>query len=68
MSNVNAHRAIQLFDEIADQLRQHVIFSDQEDADAITLWIGGTYLMDKWEFGQSYIFIHQRESAVKLLF
>jgi hypothetical protein len=62
MSDENAHQATQLFDEIADQLRRHMIFSDQEDADAITLWIGGTYLMDTWDiWPKLYIYSPERE-------
>ena len=58
----HAQQAIQLFDQIADQLRKHVIFSDQEDSVAITLWIRGNYLVDHWDIWPTlYIFSPERE-------
>lgn len=37
-----------LAEEIRDRLRAHVVFGASGDADAATLWIFGTYLMDCW--------------------
>ncbi len=37
-----------LAEEIRDRLRAHVVFSTAADADAATLWIFGSYLMDVW--------------------
>lgn len=34
---------------IANVLRDHVKFKSDTDADAVALWIVGTYLMDHWE-------------------
>ena len=35
-------------DHIADTIRKHVIFQSHHDADAIAVWIIGSYLMDHW--------------------
>lgn len=37
-----------LAEEIRDRLRAHVVFGASGDADAATLWIFGSYLMDTW--------------------
>lgn len=37
-----------LAEEIRDRLRAHVVFGAAGDADAATLWILGTYLMETW--------------------
>lgn len=37
-----------LAEEIRARLRAHVVFAAPADADAATLWIFGTYLMDVW--------------------
>ncbi|MFC3613562.1 DUF3631 domain-containing protein [Lutimaribacter marinistellae] len=37
-----------LAEEIRDRLHAHVIFAGSGDADAATLWILGSYLMDTW--------------------
>lgn len=37
-----------LAEEIRDRLQAHVIFGASGDADAATLWIIGSYLMDTW--------------------
>lgn len=34
--------------EIRDRLRAHVVFGNTSDADAATLWILGSYLMEVW--------------------
>lgn len=39
---------LELADEIRDHLLAHVVFPNDGDADAATLWIFGTYLMDAW--------------------
>lgn len=35
-------------DHIANTIREHVIFQSHRDADAIAVWIIGSYLMDHW--------------------
>ena len=45
-SNLCSHS---FFDELAASFRKHVIFKYPEEADAITLWCAGTYLMDVWQ-------------------
>lgn len=35
-------------DHIAATIRKHVIFQSYHDADAIAVWLMGTYLMDHW--------------------
>ena len=35
-------------DHIAATIRKHVIFQSDHDADAIAVWIAGSYLMDHW--------------------
>lgn len=37
-----------LAEEVRDRLRAHVVFGSSGDADAATLWIFGSYLMDTW--------------------
>ena len=37
-----------LLNEISQSLKDHVIFSQPQEADAITLWFAGTYLMEQW--------------------
>ena len=37
-----------LAEEIRDTLRAHVVFASATDADAATLWVMGSYLMDTW--------------------
>lgn len=37
-----------LAEEVRDRLRAHVVFGAALDADAATLWIFGSYLMDTW--------------------
>ncbi|MBT8459700.1 MAG: hypothetical protein KJN60_08530, partial [Boseongicola sp.] len=37
-----------LAEEIRNTLRAHVVFASPTDADAATLWVLGSYLMDKW--------------------
>lgn len=37
-----------LAEEIRDRLNTHVIFGSSHDADATTLWIFGSFLMDTW--------------------
>ena len=37
-----------LAEEIRDRLNTHVIFGSSHDADATTLWIFGSYLMETW--------------------
>jgi len=38
-----------LFDDMSDALKSFVIFRHPEEADAVTLWCVGTYLMDIWQ-------------------
>ena len=38
-----------LFDDMSDALKSFVIFRNPEEADAVTLWCVGTYLMDIWQ-------------------
>ena len=37
-----------LAEEVRDRLRAHVVFGASGDADAATIWIIGSYLMDTW--------------------
>lgn len=37
-----------LAESVRDRLRAHVVFGSSGDADAATLWIFGSYLMDTW--------------------
>ena len=37
-----------LAEEIRDRLKAHVIFGSSHDADAATIWIFGSYLMETW--------------------
>ena len=38
-----------LFDDMSDDLKSFVVFRHPEEADAVTLWCVGTYLMDVWQ-------------------
>lgn len=38
-----------LFDDMSDSLKSFVVFRHPEEADAVTLWCVGTYLMDVWQ-------------------
>lgn len=38
-----------LFDDMSDALKSFVVFRHPEEADAVTLWCVGTYLMDVWQ-------------------
>lgn len=37
-----------LAEEIRDRLRTHVVFANSTDADALTVWLFGSYCMDVW--------------------
>ena len=49
-----------LLNEISQSLKNYVIFSQPEEADAITLWCAGTYLMDQWNIWPK-LYIHSPE-------
>ena len=49
-----------LLNEISQSLKDHVIFSQPEEADAITLWCAGTYLMEQWNIWPK-LYIHSPE-------
>ncbi len=48
MSSQKGKPFASLLDAISKQINEHVIFQSEHDANAITLWIAGTYLMDSW--------------------
>ena len=48
MSSQKGKPFASLLDAISDQIKTRVIFQSEHDANAITLWIAGTYLMDSW--------------------
>jgi len=51
---------VALLNEISSSLKDHVIFSKPEEADAVTLWCAGTYLMDVWQLWPK-LYIHSPE-------
>ena len=48
-SSQNSSKDTDIFDAISENLKSFVIFRAPEEADAITLWCVGTYLMDVWQ-------------------
>ena len=52
----------QTFDFMVSELRRHIVFEDETQPLAITLWIAGTYLMDNWGlYPKLYINSPERE-------
>lgn len=48
MTMVNSEALASNLDHIAATIRKHVIFQSCHDADAIAVWLIGSYLMDHW--------------------
>lgn len=48
MTTVHSEALASNLDHIASTIRKHVIFQSHHDADAIAVWLTGSYLMDHW--------------------
>ena len=49
MSKLDGRTLPELLDHASEQIRKYVVFQSTADADAIALWVAGTYLMDHWD-------------------
>ena len=53
-----------LANRVENLIKQYVIFDNDLEATAVTLWVFGTYLMDKWQlWPKLYIYSPERNVA-----